>query len=401
MTWSVPLGRMFDTEIRAHWTWIIVLAFIAVVFNADLSAQATAPAGWNGAWAWGTSIATAALVFASVTVHELAHVAIARRNGMGSPAVVIQLVGGAFVMEVKPKTPGAEFCVAFAGSALSFLLTLLFGGVTALLAFGPIDMGRAPLALQALQFVVFILALFNGFLGGVNLIPGYPLDGARIVHAIAWRSTGDEATASAAAVRLGRYMGLSLIATGVMVAFYVDGLAGLSLGVGGWLIAGSSKILDRRSQLQALVAGLRVADVEDSDLARIPPQLTLDVFAAAYLTERTGAAALVVRGGELLGLIGTAQIRRIPKRTWTTTRTEQAMVPIASVPSTSRDSDLWAALEILERTGLDAMLVSGGDDGPTLMTRRAVARLVHERAEVRQRELLAGGQVKKGRFGGR
>lgn len=401
MNWSVPLGRIFDTEVRAHWSWIIILAFIAVVFSTDLSAQASSPAGWNLAWAWGTSIVTAALVFFSVVVHELAHVAVARRNGMRSPAVVIQLIGGAFAMEINPKNPGEEFRVAIAGSALSFLLMLLFGGVTLLLAIGPINIDSAPLALQAFQFVTFILALFNGFLGGVNLMPGYPLDGARVAHAIAWRRTGDEVGAAATSTRLGRYMGLSLVATGVFVAFYGDPTAGLCLGVGGWLIAGASKVLDRRAQLRSLMTGLRVADAEDPDSARIPPQLTLDVFAGEYLAERTGTAALVERGTEMLGLIGTAQIRRVPRRAWPNTHTEQVMVPIGSVPSAARDSDLWAALEVLERTGLDAMLVSGSEDEPVLMTRRAAARIVRERVEVQQREMLAGGQLKKGRFRGR
>jgi Zn-dependent protease len=401
VNWSVPLGRIFDTEVRAHWSWIIILAFIAVIFSTDLSVQASSPAGWNLAWAWGTSIVTAAMVFVSVVVHELAHVAVARRNGMRTPAVVIQLIGGAFAIDVKPKNPGQEFRVAVAGSALSFLLLLFFGGVTLLLAVGPLDMNAAPLALQALQFVTFILALFNGFLGGINLVPGYPLDGARVVHAIAWRKTGDEVAAAATAVKLGRYTGLSLVATGVFVAFYSDATAGLSLGVAGWLIAGSSKVLDRRAQLRILVTGLRVADAEDPDPARIPPQLTLDVYAGEYLAERTGTAALVERGAELLGLIGTAQIRRVPRRAWPNTHTEQVMVPIGSVPSAARDSDLWAALEVLERTGLDAMLVSGSDDGPVLMTRRAAARMVRERVEGQQRELSAGGQLKKGRFRGR
>ena len=401
MSWSVPLGRIFDTEVRAHWSWIIILAFIAVIFSTDLNTQASSPAGWNLAWAWGTSIVTALLVFVSVVVHELAHVAVARRNGMRTPAVVIQLIGGTFAIDVKPKNPGQEFRVAVAGSALSFLLLLFFGGVTLLLAVGPLDMNAAPLALQALQFVTFILALFNGFLGGINLVPGYPLDGARVVHAIAWRKTGDEVAAAATAVKLGRYTGLSLVATGVFVAFYSDATAGLSLGVAGWLIAGSSKVLDRRAQLRILVTGLRVADAEDPDPARIPPQLTLDVYAGEYLAERTGTAALVERGAELLGLIGTAQIRRVPRRAWPNTHTEQVMVPIGSVPSAARDSDLWAALEVLERTGLDAMLVSGSDDGPVLMTRRAAARMVRERVEGQQRELSAGGQLKKGRFRGR
>jgi Zn-dependent protease len=403
MNWSMPLGRAFGTEIRAHWSWVLILSFIAVVLGTDLSVQASSPDGWNEVWAWGTATVTAVLVFVSVMVHELAHVAVARRNGMRSPAVVIQLIGGVFTLDLHPKSPGEEFRVSFAGSALSFLLMGILGAVTLLLSFGPMNIDTAPLALQALQFVAFVLALFNGFLGGVNLVPGYPLDGARIAHAVLWRRTGSEAAAAAGTVRIGRFVGLGLIVTGVFIVFFGDATAGLCLSLGGWMIAGASRALDRRAQLRGFVAGLLVSDAIDTDVATIPPQLTLDVFAAEYLGPRTGTAALVERGDEVIGLVGTAQIRRASKRTWNTTHTAQIMIPIASVPSVAPDSDLWGALEVLERSGLDAMLVAGGaaDQRPALMTRRAAALKVREKAEERGRELLATRQTKKGPFGGR
>ena len=114
--------------------------------------------------------------------------------------------------------------------------------------------------------------------------------------------------------------------------------------------------------------------------ARIPPQLTLDVFAGEYLGERLGGAALVERGEELLGLIGTAQIRRIPRRNWPAMRTEQAMVPLGSVPWARGDSDLWPALEVLERSGLDGLLIGTGEQVSALLTRRSISLLIRERA---------------------
>jgi hypothetical protein len=130
----------------------------------------------------------------------------------------------------------------------------------------------------------------------------------------------------------------------------------------------------------------------------VPPQLTLDVFAAEYLGERIGTAALVERGAELIGLLGTAQIRRIPRRSWTNTRTEQAMVPIAQVPRIIAETGLWAALEMLERSGLDALLLASSGDDPALVTRRSAARLIQAKAEEHQREMLSTGQKKRGRF---
>jgi Zn-dependent protease len=392
---NVPLGRIFGTEIRAHWSWIPILAFITVVFGLELTSGGASD--WPAPLAWGAAIATAVLVFASVTAHELAHVAVARRDGMEGPVVVVQLLGGSFVMEVRPLTPGQEFRTALAGPALSLVATVVLGAAAAVLGYGAIDIDRAPQGLQAIQFVIVMVCVFNAFLGFVNLIPGYPMDGARIFHALAWRRTGQEAAATAAAVRLGRYVGGGLMVTGAFTLAVADAFAGLGLVIAGWLILGSSRLLDRRALLQGLVAELRAGDATDPDPARVPPQLTLDVFAAAYLGELLGTAALVERGAELLGLIGTAQIRRIPRRSWTSTRTEQVMVPIANVPRVTADTGLWAALETLERSGLDALLIGTAGIDSAVVTRRSAARLIHAKAEEQQREKLATGGDKRDR----
>lgn len=396
---GLTVGRIFGTDVRIHWTWVPIMAFIAVVFAIDLSSGTTA--GWAPSLAWGSSISTAVLVLASVTLHELAHVKVARRNGEELPVVVVQLLGGPFVMELKPRNAGEEFRVALAGSAVSLLLVAAFGAVTAILVLGPDAQNQAPEGVQAIVFVTTMVAAFNLFLCVVNLVPGYPLDGARALHAIAWSRTGQEAAATAITIRISRYVGMALILVGALTIAVLDPVTGLCLAVGGWLVMSSSRFLDRRSGLQHLMAGLHVSDAEDADPARVPPQLTLDVFAADYLADRLGGAALVEHGSELLGLIGTSQIRRIPRRTWNETRTEDAMVGIEKVPSLPSDTDLWSALEVLERSGLDALVVSPGGAATVLMTRRSVAQLVHEKVDERQRQLAALGQIRKNRFRGR
>ncbi len=396
---GLTLGRIFGTEVRVHWTWIPILAFITVVFGVDLS-DGTA-AMWPAGLAWGASIAVAALVLASVIAHELAHVWVASRKGRGVPVVAVQLLGGPYIMEVKPRTAGEELRIALAGSALSLVVAIVAGAVAAALSAGPINIDQAPAAIQAAQFVAVMVAVFNTMLCLVNLVPGYPLDGARALHAIVWQRTGKDETATAATIRVGRSVGLLLIGSAVVSLAFVDLLVGLCLLVAGWLMVGSSRLMEKRSQLRGLVAGLHVSDAEDVDPARVPPQLTLDVFAGEYLADRLGAAALVERGSELLGLIGTAQIRRIPRRIWPKTRTEDAMVKIADVPRMTGDTDLWAGLETLERSGLDALVVAAAGPDTLLMTRRSAARIVREKAAEQQRQLSTLGKIGRGRFRGR
>jgi Zn-dependent protease len=397
MNSGFPLGRLFGTEIRAHWTWVFLLALITVVLGEGLAAESTTSAA--ALWGWGAAVVTAILVFASVAAHELAHVLVARRSGIGGNVVVIQLLGGSYLMESRPRTWGQELKTTLAGPIVSLVLLAVFvllAVVTILLWGGSNDV---PDSVAAVSFVSEVLALFNFFMVVTNLIPGYPMDGARIVHAIAWARSGRDDVATRVASRVGRVVGGAIMALGVVVVAFVDLWPGLALIVTGWLVIGSSRILDRRLFMQALISGALVSDAADTQPARIPPQLTLDVFAGEYLGERIGSAALVERGDELVGLLGTAQIKRIPRRNWPLMRTEQAMVPIANVPHVLGDSDLWAGLEIMERAGLDGLLIGTGEQPVSLLTRRSASLLIRERIE--QRAVASGPLMRVRRLPGR
>jgi Zn-dependent protease len=379
MNSGFTLFRFAGAEVRIHWSWIFVLALVTVTFGEGLAAQ---PSGLDAVWSWAAGVAIAALVLFSVIVHELGHVVVARRYGLGSNAVVIQLLGGAFLMELRPRTPGQELRVAAAGSLASLALMTVFGALAAGLEVGWGSASDVPDAVAATGFVTEVLAVFNVFVAIVNLIPAYPLDGARIVHAAAWSRSGQEDAATRVASRVGRLVGYAVLITGGVVAAMWGLLAGVLLAIAGWLLVGSSRMLDRRLVLRELIGAARVSDATDQDVPRLPPQLTLDVFASEYLGERFGAAALVERGEELLGIIGTAQIRRVPQRRWAAVRVEDAMVPVAAVPRAAGDSDLWPALEALERSGLDGLLVAAGERISALVTRRSVARFVRQRVEL-------------------
>ena len=396
MSSGIALGRVFGTEIRVHWSWIPVLAILTVFFAIGLDGEAGPQ--WPAGLSWATAIATSVLVLGSVVLHELAHVAVARRGGIGGNVMVVQLLGGTYVMELRALTPGQQFRVAAAGPLVSTGLVGLFGLVALVDTATFSAAGTGPSGLEAIGFAAVTLGLFNAFLVVVNLIPGYPMDGGQLVHAIAWRRSGDQRKANGTVSRIGRFAGFVLLALGAGLAVVLDLLPGLGLMVAGWVLVSSSRMLERRGFIQTLTNGLRAVDAADSESTRVPPQLTLDVFAAEYMGARLGSAALVESGGKLLGLISQAQIRRIPKRNWPTTRTDHAMVPIANVPHADPEADLWPTLEVLERSGQDALVIGSGEPEVLLMTRRSAARLIHERAQEQvRRKKLADSLVGFGR----
>ena len=184
MNAGVPLGRLFGAEIRAHWTWIFVLALVTVYFGGGPLGP-DRPAS-TPVFGWGAAIVCAVLVFGSVTAHELAHVWVARRNGIGGSVVVVQLLGGTYLMETRPRTPGQELRSALAGPLVSLVAMAGFLGLVAATEIGWGAARRLEAGLRtdthgviAVSFVGQVLALFNLFLAGTNLLPAYPMDGAR------------------------------------------------------------------------------------------------------------------------------------------------------------------------------------------------------------------------------
>jgi Zn-dependent protease len=395
-----PIFRFRGTEVRLHWSWVLLLAVVTFMFAEGLLGEPGI--GLDAAWSWGAAAAIAALVLGSVVAHELGHVMVAQRNGLAVNVIVVQLLGGAFLMDLRPQSPGQELRVATSGSVVSLALATLFGVVAGVLTLGWGNAVQVPPGVEAAAFVAEALAVFNVFVAAVNLIPAYPLDGARIVHAMAWSRSGEDEAAVRVSSRVGRLVGYATLLAGGVAAALWDLVPGILLVIAGWLLVGSSRVLERRLLLRELMAGSRVSDAADGDVSHLPPQLTLDVVAQEYLGERFGGAALVERGEQLLGIIGAAQIRRVPQRRWSEVRIEDAMVPVAAVPRASGDSDLWPAIETLERSGLDAMLIAAGEHISALLTRRSVARLVQQRMEAQTRFAhLALGRAPLPRPGGR
>ena len=376
MNASLPVFRLLGAEVRLHWFWVILLAIITVGLGETLAASVDTEG--EIVLSWVVSAASALLILVTVVAHELAHVAVARRSGIGPKVVVVQPLGGTFVMDLRPTTARQELSVAGAGPLLSLIFSVVLSISGLALGFVAGD----NITWSLLAVCLLVPGAFNGFVALVSLVPGYPMDGARVVHAIAWARSGRADAATRSAVRVGRVAGMAVMLAGGVMAFFLDPVwAGVAMGLAGWLLIGSSRLLERRLAIEELVTGATVSDAIAADTARVPAQLTLDLFADAYLHELAGTAALVERGGEVVGVLGTGQIRRVPRRRWKEARAETVMAPIDTIPRVASDAPLWPALESLERSGLDALVVTSGsaDEAVSLITRASVSSVIRAR----------------------
>jgi Zn-dependent protease/predicted transcriptional regulator len=368
---GVPVARLLGFEIRVHPSWIFILAILTVLVVGRLEADAP---GVPTVARWLTGAVIALAFLASVLVHELGHATVARRRGLDTGPITLYFFGGSASYEIDPARPSDEAAVALAGPAISLVVAIALGaaGIGLQLVDGEVAL--------AIAIVLLLLAVLNLILGAVNLIPAFPLDGGRLVHAAVWGKTGDERRGARATAAAGRLIGWTLVGSGLVIVLNDDPVNGVMLGIAGWMLSTTARGIDRRIAVETLVRDVRVGEVMERDVPTISSQLTVDTFADQLLGQ-TGVAMPVVRGEEVVGVLGPSQLRRLGRRRWSTKRAEDVMAALGSAGALAADDGLWPALQRMRRAGVDGLPVLDGRALSGVLTIRSAATMIQARAK--------------------
>jgi Zn-dependent protease len=373
---SIPVARLFGIEIRLHFSWVFIVAIVTATVGDQLT-RLPASDELDERLAWVIGFVASLVFMLTVVGHELAHALVERRLGMAVDSISVHFIGSPAVVDVRAETPRAEAAVALAGPLTSVAIGLtlvLLALLTALSTVGIVGI---------VGDVLVIVGTLNLVLAGVSLVPAYPLDGGRVVRAIGWARTGDPRKGATLAAMVGRGIGWLAVAAGLAVVLLGETLDGVMLGLIGWFLGASAKSVDRWVVLDGLIAGVRVGEAMEADLDTISPQLTLDTFGPQVLDGTLGPALPVLRGGELVGLVGAGQLRGVPRRDWPMTRTSEVMVDLARLPTIGPDEALTDGLERLRTSQLDGLPVLEGADLRGVLTRRSIAVALRARADLR------------------
>ncbi len=246
-------------------------------------------------------------------------------------------------MASEPRRPRDEVAVALAGPAVSLLL----GGAFLALV--------VPTAGTNLQGAAWWLTRVNFSLAVFNLLPGFPLDGGRVLRGVVWGLTGSLNRATRIAATGGTLIASALIAAGILIGAGGNWGSGLWLAFIGWFLLGAARMSLRQADVTGLLRGRRVAQVMMTDCPRIPPDLTLRQLVDDYILPTGRRCFPVVRDGEVTGVVALEHVRRIPKSVWQTWRVGQVMIPLARLATVGPGDSLERALERL-----------GGEDGQRL-----------------------------------
>lgn len=366
---GIRIGRILGVQIALHPSWFVI-AVIVTYLMAGGQLPASYP-GWPQAVYWVVGAAISVFFFGSVLAHELSHALVARRFGLKVRDITLFIFGGAASMEGDAKRPRDEALIAAAGPLTSLAIGGAMLGIS--LVVGPPEV----------EAIVGWLGFINLTLGIFNLIPGFPMDGGRILRALLWKFRGDKNAATRNAAVVGRLFGYLLIAAGVFLIFQGSSpFNGVWLAMIGWFLSNAAESAVAQLSVEHALHGIKVRDVMESD----PPSVSPNETVADLVNERLirgGQRSYVVRHGDggLAGIVTLSDVRRLPRENWDGARVTDIMTRYTDLATIGPDAALEDALKLLQEREVNQLPVVT-DEGRTvvgLLTRAGILRLIEAR----------------------
>ncbi|MDE2900990.1 MAG: site-2 protease family protein [Chloroflexota bacterium] len=353
---TFSLGRILGIPVSVSYTWFVVLGLVSYVLFGQLSMQLPR---WDMLPLVGMAAATGLLFFVSVLAHELAHSLTATRHGIPVRGITLFMLGGVSHIAMEARRPWIEFTVALVGPALSLVLGGLLMGFAFYVAPAFLE-GRLR---DGVMVVAFLLGWTNLALGVFNLLPGFPLDGGRVLRAGLWGLTGNYWLATSIAVLVAQVFAVALTLLSIFLFIRTGNFLNLwPILIAGFVfymaVSAKSAARDRRQ-----LTGVTVGEVASADM--VPADATIADAVRARLTRGGRAAVLVGVESVPAGVLHEQELRGVPRGVWGITSPMQAMVPLSSFPVVDAGEPAIEALEVLE-----------DDDGPPCLVVVAGGRIV-------------------------
>jgi len=370
---SITLGRLFGVEIGLHYSWFIIALLITLSLAGHFGA--TNP-GWSRTIVWSSAVVTALLFFVSIVVHELSHVLVARARAVPARSITLFALGGVATMETPAPDAKTEFLIAAAGPVASVAIGLACYALAASLGWSPqSEIGPSTAVLGWLGYINISLAVFN-------LIPGFPLDGGRILRAALWARSGDADGATMTAARVGQAVAFGLILIGVMRFFAGAGFGGLWIAFIGWFLLQAAQASYAQVAVVADLQGIRVQDIMSTDCTTVDADMRVQTLVDEHLL-RTGQRCFVVGSpGRIVGLITSHEIKDVARDQWATTPLGSVMRPLDLLRTITPDLPAIYALTLMGREDVNQLPVMSGTRFEGIVSRRHIVQLLQTRAEL-------------------
>ena len=369
MSGSFRIGQLFGIEIRIHISWVVIFAL--VFFTLWQGEYRSSYPFWSQEKRLLVSVITALLFFCSIIAHELSHSLVARRFNMKVSSITLFLLGGVANLRQEPPSAKAEFFMAGAGPAMSLLI-----GVTGIAVSNLVDVGQAP-SLQVVVAIAGYLGYINIALAAFNMIPGFPLDGGRVLRSAIWAFRGDRAKATLIAARGGQLVaGLFVLWGFAQLSDGSNALWWWPLLLAYFLYNAATQSL-QQERVGALATGMRVGPLMNTLFTATEPRTTLANVVRDLMLPHHVRAVPVVNGQDFLGLVTNEDVRKVEHERWAITPVEQVMSPAAGLAKLAAEDDLMVALDRFADAAVLPVVRDGRLVG--LLDRDAVANYIRMR----------------------
>lgn len=366
---GIRLGRWLGIEIRLETSWFFIFAFLILSFAASLAA---AHPDLAPVTRWAAAAGTSLVFFGSILLHEMAHSVVARRMGIPVHGITLLLFGGVSHLACEPRRPREDLAIAAVGPLTSAILGALFIAMSWVL-------GSYPVA----KSVTLWLGIINLGLAAFNLLPGFPLDGGRILKALLWTATGDAGRAHRMAATAGQVLALGMILFGVVLAFeFHRTVDGLWIGFMGWYLYSGAQSNRLQHALSEVLKSHQVQDVVRPPEAFVRAGEPLGEVIEEWVLRKGHRTLLVCQNDRLLGLVTLHEIKRIPREDWGGRTVGQVMIPAEQLATVEPRETLLTAFQRMDEHGVSRLPVVAEGALVGTVGREDILRLLAVHAEL-------------------
>jgi Zn-dependent protease/CBS domain-containing protein len=377
MKGHIRLGRVLGVDIALHYSWFLIALLITLSLGATFG-EAESGFGSNPLILWTSAVFTGLLFFGTLVLHELAHVLAAQHAGLPVRSVTLFALGGVSDVQGEPERPGTEFWIGVVGPLTSLVIGVVCLGLARVLGWSaPGQPSTAATAILVwLGGVNLLLALFN-------MLPGYPLDGGRVLRSLLWKIGEDRGRATRQAAAVGQAVAIFLIAFGLLQFFTGAGFDGLWLAFIGWFLLSAASTSSRAVTAAESLRGLNVADAMSADCGRVGGERSVQDFVVQELL-RAGRRCFVVEDGHghVAGLVTLHEIKSVPRKQWNEKQVRDIMRPLDSLKTVNPADPLSDSLQLMSLEDVHQLPVLENGRLLGVLTRGDVLRVLQVRQEL-------------------
>lgn len=357
------IATLFGIPIRIDISWLLIFVIFVYAVTQNFF-KPLFPMG-NDWLAVSLAIVTILCFFVSVLLHELAHSLVAMTNGLRVKAIALFILGGVSQLEEEPRNPWVEFWMALAGPLTSLLIGVIcgvlcfsVGGEQLAQAF----LGRTPLyePVSALAAILFWLSLQNLLMFVFNIVPGFPMDGGRMVRAFIWGVSHNYSLATRIASWIGRGVGYLFLVVGAYYLF-TGQLTGLWFLLVGFFLLTAARAGLNQAAVREILRGYQVGQLVRPNPLIVPGQLSLGLLVSEYFRRFDYKLYPVQINGVITGVITPALVQQMPRKDWENRHVWDALAPLGPDYVISPERPAQEAFDRMSANGSGGLLVMEGD----------------------------------------